>query len=97
MKKKSEKIVVIRTYSAGVHVGILIRKSGTTAVLADATRVWRWRGANTLSELSQQGASNEWTRISEMVPRIELTQVIEIIDCSDVAAINLRTPRWPTS
>lgn len=94
MKKQTKKIVVVRTYSAGVHVGILVSQNGTEVVLKDAVRVWRWRGANTLSEMSQKGASDDYTRISESVPEITLTQATEIIPCSVSGAANLLRSRW---
>lgn len=94
MKKKKNPIVVVRTYSAGVHVGELVARKGREVTLANAHRVWRWRGANTLHELAQRGAAQEYTRISEPVASILLLDAIEVIPCSDVAAKNLRTPRW---
>lgn len=90
-----DNVVLIRTRSAGVHVGEFVSRIGTEVVLKNACRVWRWRGANSLSELSQKGGDLVWTRVSEMVPSIELMECIEIIKCSVDAAKNLRTPRWP--
>jgi len=87
-------VVIVRTYSAGVHVGNLLRHEEREVVLENAHRIWRWRGANTLHELSLRGADMEWTRISEAVPIITLTEAIEIIPCTVEAATNLRTPRW---
>ena len=81
--------VLIRTYSAGVHCGILEYTEDKKVILSKARRVWRWRGANTLNELSQHGADFEWTRISEPVDMITLTEAIEIIPCSDKARENL--------
>ncbi len=86
--------VLVRTFSAGVHCGTLKEVSGTCVLLTDARRVWRWRGANTLNELSQQGAVEDWTRISEPVPLILLTQAIEVIPCSGEARSNLCRSRW---
>lgn len=88
------KKVLIRTYSAGVHFGTLKSLDGRYATLENATRIWRWRGANTLSELSQKGPSEEWTRISEPVPEIALTEAIEVIPCSIEASENLARSRW---
>ena len=85
---------LVRTFSAGVHCGTLKESSGTAVVLTDARRVWRWRGANSLSELSQNGAAKEWTRISEAVPLILLTQAVEVIPCSKGAEKDLRASRW---
>lgn len=91
-------VVIVRTRSAGVHVGVLkAGGAGMVRTLLDATRVWRWRGANTLSELSQKPGDATYTRISEPVPEIELTECLEIIPCSAAAATFLRTPKWPTT
>jgi hypothetical protein len=39
--------------------------------------------------LSQKGGDTGYTRISESVPSIDLTEVIEVIKCSELAAKNL--------
>jgi hypothetical protein len=85
--------VVVRTYSAGVHMGILKECAGTAVVLADARRLHRWRGANTLNEVSQSGVG-AGSRISEPVPLILLTQAVEIIPCSAKARKVLEVSRW---
>lgn len=86
--------VIVRTHSAGVHVGTLAEVNGTAVLLTDARRIWRWRGANSLHELSQDGAAEEYTRISKPVPRILLTQAVEVIPCSEKARKNLERSRW---
>ena len=78
--KKAAPYVLVRTYSAGVHVGTLVSAEGERVLLRDASRVWRWRGANTLHELSLAGPDRtSRTRISERVAEITLTEAIEII------------------
>ena len=94
--KKQSKLVLVRTYNAGVHIGTVVGKiKGKEITLRDACRIWRWRGANTLHELSQNGSHmTEFTRISEPVPTITLTEGIEYLSVSMDAAKNLTTPRW---
>lgn len=96
MATKKTNVVLVRTYSAGVHVGTPVGKlKGREISLKNAHRIWRWRGANTLNELSQKGADmNGGTRISESVPFVTLTEAIEVIPCSQVAANNLTMARW---
>lgn len=94
MKSYKNCVVLIRTACAGVHVGELVEQDGDVVDLANAHRIWRWRGANTLHELSQRGAAQECTRISEPVPAIRLLGVVEILPCAEIAALNLRSPRW---
>ena len=94
--RSKKPFVVVRTYSAGVHVGTLVSQKGREVVLSEARRVWRWRGANTLHELALRGAAEEWTRISEPTPRIVLTEALEIITASKEATANLSRSRWAT-
>ena len=91
------RFVVVRTRNAGVHCGVLRQcPTGqcTTVELTAARRIWRWRGANSLHELSLRGASKDWTRISEPVGEIFLPEVIEVIPCTPEAEANLRQSRW---
>lgn len=74
--------VLVRCRNAGVHVGTLKSRSSLVLVLTDANRIWRWRGANTLSEVANNGVNRKSsTRIAEMVPEITLTSgdVCEVI------------------
>lgn len=86
--------VIVRTFSAGVHMGILAEFYETSVKLTDARRLYRWKGANTLHEISLDGCDEEWTRISEPVAIIHITQAIEIIPCTPKAIKNLSRSRW---
>ncbi len=89
--------VLVRCRDAGVHCGILEEwGQGQVVVLIDARRLWRWRGANTLHEIATEGPSDEYTRISQPVPRIALIDAIEVIPCGEKATKNLRRSRWPS-
>ena len=89
----SRKAVIVRTYSAGVHFGRLVERKGKEVKLADARRIWHWRGANTLNEIAMSGVG-KGSRISVSVPSIELTEAIEIIPCSEAATKNLEAAEW---
>ena len=58
------KHVIVRTYSAGVHAGILKSRDGKEAVLTDARRIWYWDGAATLSQLAIDGTARDEARQS---------------------------------
>lgn len=77
------KKVVVRTYSAGVHVGELRERDGREVLLADARRIWRWRGANTINEIATRGIDSakksSYTRVSDPSPQNLLTEAIEIV------------------
>jgi hypothetical protein len=89
----TKKYCVIRTYSAGVHVGTLESQTGKEVTLSNARRVWYWKGANTLHEIALHGVASG-SKISEPVPSITLTEATEIIPCSDEATENLKAAKW---
>lgn len=87
------KFVVVRTYSAGVHVGALSKRDGKEVTLTDARRIWSWKGANTLHEIANSGVG-KGSRISETVTSVLLTEAIEIIDATEAARANLMAAGW---
>lgn len=80
--------VIVRTYSAGVHVGELEAKTGKEVRLKDAKRLWYWKGAFTLNQVAADGVK-PGSRIGAPVPSIELTEAIELIPISDAAFATL--------
>lgn len=87
------KYCIIRTYSAGVHVGVVVQQEGTIVELKDAKRIWRWEGANTLHEISLHGLSSG-SKLSEEIPTILLTEAVETIPCSQKAKQIIRDTGW---
>jgi hypothetical protein len=87
------KYVVVRTYSAGVHVGELVDRRAREVDLANARRIWSWKGANTLHEVANHGVK-DGSRVSEAVSSITLLESIEIIECSAEGEAALRTATW---
>jgi hypothetical protein len=86
--------VLIRARDAGVHCGTLEQVDRDVVKLSNARRVWRWKGANTLHELSLRGADTDYTRISEPVAHVVIIGACEIIDCTQAARENLIVSRW---
>ena len=83
-KESSGPLSVVRTYSAGVHIGEVVSLDGKNCVLKNARRLWRWRGANSLNEVALKGVvTTEYTRISKIVPEITLTEAIEVIPVAE--------------
>lgn len=70
---------IIRTYSAGVHIGTIKSIDGQAVTLTSARRLWKWSGAFTLSAVATAGVKRSESRISVAVPEITLLQAIEII------------------
>jgi hypothetical protein len=77
------KRVLIRTYSAGVHIGTLVSVNGMEAHLKDALRLWKWEGGGlSLSAVATNGIKGG--RLNK-TPEVFLTNVIEIIPTSSAA------------
>ena len=71
--------VIVRTYSAGVHIGNLKSRDGREVVLTNARRLYSWQGAFTLNAVATLGVSRSGSRISKPVSEITLLEAIEII------------------
>jgi hypothetical protein len=75
--------VLVRTYSAGVHIGTILSRTGTEVELANARRLWFWKGAFTLNEVATKGVNRKESRICSEVSSILLTQAVEIIPIAE--------------
>jgi hypothetical protein len=76
---------VVRTYSAGVHVGTLdwIDTGNPKACrLVDCTRIWSWEGSLSLSGVAEYGITGgKLQRCSE----VTLTEAIEYLPITEAA------------
>ncbi len=82
------KYCVIRTYSAGVHIGYVKEfgvKHPQHAKLLNSRRLYNWSGACSLSQVAMDGVG-DGSKIAMEIPEIELTDVIEVIPCSEKSA-----------
>lgn len=97
-KRQRRKLVLVRTYSAGVHFGELVSRKGKEIELANARRIWRWRGANSLNEVATVGvesaAESNYTRVSEPVSSVVLTEAIEVLTMTPSAFARCANAGW---
>ena len=85
-EKTESEYKIVRTRSAGVFAGYIDTKEGNTVIMRDARRIWYWDGAASLSQLAMEGTSKpDSCKFPCEVDRVELFEVIEIIDCTDKA------------
>ena len=94
--KKAGKYVIARTQSAGVFAGNLESRVGQEVVLTDARRLWYWSGAASLSQLAVSDTSKpKDCKVPVAVPRVELLQVIEILDVTPKGESSIKAvPVW---
>lgn len=82
---------IVRTYSAGVFAGEIESRNGREVVMKNARRLWYWDGAASLSELATEGTSKpENCKFPCEVSRIELLEVIEILDVTNRAKSSIK-------
>lgn len=96
MAKKQQSYVIVRTYSAGVFAGTLESRAGKEVVLTDARRIWYWSGAASLSQMAVEGVTDPQNcKFAMPVPRVTLTEAIEILDVTPAARRNIESvPVW---
>ena len=90
------KYCIIRSHNAGVFAAQLEEVDGSTVRLTNARRLWYWKGAASLSELSQKGVSEpENCKFPLPLPELIVFGVVEIIPCSEEAINSIaNTPIW---
>jgi 5-formaminoimidazole-4-carboxamide-1-beta-D-ribofuranosyl 5'-monophosphate synthetase len=78
--------VIVRTYSAGVFAGTLIKKEGNEVEMHNARRLWYWDGAASLSQLAEEGVKKpENCKFPQEVEQVILLGVVEILKVSEAA------------
>jgi hypothetical protein len=85
------KYCIVRTYSAGVFAGILQSLDGKVGTVTAARRLWYWDGAASLSQLATDGTSKpENCKFPCEVAEVLLTEIIEVIPCTDKAIESIK-------
>lgn len=83
---------IIRTNRAGVFFATLAEfdAANRIATLNECRRIWYWDGAASLSQLAMEGVKNPKNcKFTMVVPIMQVTEVIEIIPCTDMAINNI--------
>jgi hypothetical protein len=94
-KNLIDKICMCRTYSAGVHYGIVSERDGKEVLLKKSRRVHYWDGAASLSQLAIEGSKKiDNCRIAIEIPEILITEVVEVIPMTPEAVENLEGSQW---
>jgi len=91
-----KKYYIVRTYSAGVFAGNIVRRVGKEVKMKNARRIWHWDGAASLSQLAMDGTSKpSECKFPKAVDNVELTEAIEILECTDKAEESIKSvPEW---
>ena len=86
---------IVRTYSAGVFAGNVVRKEGREVGMVNARRLWYWKGAASLSQLAMEGVKNPSECKFAMPVSVTLTESTEILDVAESAQASITgVPVW---
>ena len=84
--------VIIRTYTAGCFAGYLKEKNGKEITLLQSRRLWYWSGASSLSQLAMEGVKNPSDcKFPVEMDKQDLTEAIEIINCTEEARLSIKS------
>jgi len=90
-----KKYYIIRTQNSGVWFGNLKSEKGEEITIINARRIWYWDGAASLSQLAIDGTTKpENCKFPESITDEEgvyLTQVIEILPCTEAAVKSINS------
>lgn len=89
----AERIVLVRSRDSGVWMGVWVGQDASSVVLARARKIWRWRGANTTSELALRGCSTEYSRVAEPVAAT-IVGACEILESNATAFAAVNACGW---
>ena len=100
--KNSEKLigkkVIVRSDRAGVFFGTLSNYDSESkeAEISQVRQIWSWRGAASLMQMAAEGVKRpDECRFTVTLESIIVTEVIEILPCTDNAIKNIEeVPVW---
>lgn len=90
------KKVIVRGFGSGVEYGTLEDQNGQEVTLRNARRLWRWSGANSLSQLAVDGTARpSECNFTVALDSITLLDIVEILPCTDKAIASIESvPVW---
>ena len=87
---------IVRADRAGVFFGEIESRTGSEVTMRKVRRIWRWEGANSLSQLAVDGTrAGNICKFSVAVESMTILGVIEIIPCTAKATKSIsEVPEW---
>lgn len=85
---------IIRSGQSGVWCGDVIARDGDSVTLNDARKIWRWRGANTTSDIAIGGIDEEYSRVASPIDGAVILGVCEVLPASSDAVARVKKVGW---
>jgi len=86
--------VIVRSGQSGVWCGALVARDGDVVTLNEARKIWRWRGANTTSDIALAGIDVEYSRVTPPVNGVVVLGVCEVIPATAAAVERIAKCGW---
>ena len=90
--KMENKKVIVRGDRSGVFFGTLKARTGREVTLTDCRRLWYWNGADSISQIAEEGVTKpNDCKFTMTVSEIEILDAIEVIPCTKLAIDNINS------
>jgi hypothetical protein len=84
--------VIIRADRAGVFFGEIKERNGSEVVLTNARKLWQWRGASAVEQLSVDGVKYPADcKFTITVDEVTVLGVIQILPCTEIAVKSIES------
>ena len=95
-KLNDDGYVIVRSSGSGVHMGFLESRDSDIVELRDSRRIYSWKGAATLSEMSVNGVKfPKECKFPIAVEKITIMNVLEVIPVTQKAKSSIDgVPIW---
>lgn len=88
---KEQKYYIVRGDRSGVFAGNIKERNGEEVLMKDVRRLWYWEGANSLSQLAQEGTKKPTEcKFAVTVDEILVLDAIEIDTCTSAAEKSIK-------
>lgn len=90
MKHENKNYVIVRGDRSGVFFGELKERTGQEVELLNARKLWYWDGAAAVEQIAKDGVARPGNcKFTVTVEEITITDAIQILPCTNVAAENI--------
>jgi hypothetical protein len=87
---ENQNYYIVRADRAGVFFGQVKSKTDTSVVMTNVRKIHYWEDAAAVEQISQDGVNQSTSRLTVVVPQMEIASPIQIIECSEKATENLK-------
>lgn len=92
MKTETNQFYIVRSDRAGVFFGQIKEKKDNSIVMTNVRKIFYWDGAAAIEQIAISGVDSK-SKLTVVVPEMEIERWIQIIPCSKAATTNLQNQK----